>query len=43
MRSVATHSGTLVVAGGDDGVVHVWALAEKGKADRDHHGAEGEG
>jgi hypothetical protein len=24
----------VVVAGGDDGVVHVWTLAEKGKLDR---------
>ena len=35
VRSVATHGGTVVVAGGDDGVVHVWTLAEKGKADRE--------
>ena len=34
VRSVATHGGTAVVAGGDDGIVHVWALAETGKADR---------
>ena len=33
VRSVATHGGTAVVAGGDDGVVHVWTLAEKGKAE----------
>ena len=41
VRSAATHSGTVVVAGGDDGVVHVWALAERGKAARGD-GAEGE-
>lgn len=40
VRSVATHGGTIVVAGGDDGVVHVWALAEKGKADHGDHGAD---
>ena len=34
VRSVATYGGTVVVAGGDDGVVHVWTLAEKGKLDR---------
>jgi WD40 repeat protein len=34
VRSVATHGGTVVVAGGDDGVVHVWTLAETGKANR---------
>ena len=34
VRTVATHGGTVVVAGGDDGVVHVWTLAEKEKADR---------
>lgn len=33
VRSVATHGGMAVVAGGDDGVVHVWALAQRGKAD----------
>ena len=33
VRSVATHGGAVVVAGGDDGNVHVWTLAEKGKAD----------
>ena len=30
---MATHGGTAVVAGGDDGVVHVWTLAEQGKDD----------
>ena len=40
VRSVATHGGTIVVAGGDDGVVHVWTLAEKEKEDRGDHGAE---
>ena len=34
VRSVATYGGTVVVAGGDDGVVHVWTLAQKGKLDR---------
>ena len=43
VRTVATHGGTVVVAGGDDGVVHVWALAEKGKdhrGDADGHGTD---
>ena len=40
VRSVATHGGTIVVAGGDDGVVHVWTLAEREKDDRDDHGDE---
>ena len=31
VRCVATHGGTIVAAGGDDGVVHVWTLAERGK------------
>ena len=35
-----THGGTIVVAGGDDGVVHVWTLAEKEKEDRGDHVAE---
>ena len=43
VRSVATHSGTIVVAGGDDGVVHVWTLAEKGKAGRGQHGTNRDG
>ena len=34
VRSVATRGGTVIVVGGDDGVVHVWTLAEKGKADQ---------
>ena len=38
VRSVATHGGTIVVAGGDDGVVHVWTLAESRKADPGDHG-----
>lgn len=43
VRSVATHGGTVVVAGGDDGVVHVWTLAEKGKAGRGQHGTDRDG
>lgn len=34
VRAVATYGGTIVVAGGDDGVVHCWTLAEKEKANR---------
>ena len=34
VRTAATHGGSIVVAGGDDGVVHVWTLAERGKVDQ---------